>query len=355
MNSFYKNIFSLVLSANLFFGFGSFVEAQTEQTFNFYRNLKVGDVGQDVLELQKILNRDSETRVANSGPGSIGNETNYFGNLTKNALIKYQNKYRSEILTPVGLSYGTGYFGPSTIKHIKNSSGSGYESVSVSNSESTTVSPNSPTDSPTNTTDQDNRPQIDLEKESRNNLTRLNSLELYFVSKKVFEPGDELVVVGGNISPNSEIYFKNSLSEKVVSSVDIDQNFINFDAPDLDSGEYKIYIKTNNFISNPLEVKIVDDLNPPTISSVSPSVIGYGDKVTIKGSNFENQNEVMTSLGSYVVNSNGSVIEFYLERPLKLDLNQEIADPVEKKIEGMIQIKNSKGLSDAEIVDFLYN
>ena len=70
-----------------------------------------------VRELQKILNAEGFT-VAESGAGSPGNETAYFGNLTKQALIRYQNFYAADILEPVGLSWGTGYFGPSTINFI---------------------------------------------------------------------------------------------------------------------------------------------------------------------------------------------------------------------------------------------
>lgn len=85
---------------------------------DFYRSLKLSDTGGDVVVLQQVLNRDPETMVAEVGPGSIGNETSYFGELTRQAVIRLQNKYQAEILTPVGLTSGTGYVGPSTLAKL---------------------------------------------------------------------------------------------------------------------------------------------------------------------------------------------------------------------------------------------
>lgn len=80
----------------------------------FKQDLFQGMSSDDVKCLQIILNSAADTQLALTGPGSSGNETNYFGPLTTQAVIKFQNKYKAEILTPIGLSVGTGYVGSMT-------------------------------------------------------------------------------------------------------------------------------------------------------------------------------------------------------------------------------------------------
>jgi len=80
----------------------------------FERGLEVGMSGIDVKWLQVLLNNDSDTRIASSGPGSPGNETSYFGSLTKKAVIKFQEKYSQDVLAPWGFNSGTGFIGRTT-------------------------------------------------------------------------------------------------------------------------------------------------------------------------------------------------------------------------------------------------
>lgn len=82
----------------------------TACSFNFSRDLNVGSTGADVMDLQKFLNGQGFT-IAASGAGAPGNETSYYGSLTAAAVSDFQEAYRADILTPVGLTSGTGYFG----------------------------------------------------------------------------------------------------------------------------------------------------------------------------------------------------------------------------------------------------
>ena len=74
------------------------------------RNLAQGDSGEDIKALQQLL--------LDEGVYPEGLITGYFGTLTKQAVIRFQEKYMSEILIPAGLSSGSGFVGPATRKKI---------------------------------------------------------------------------------------------------------------------------------------------------------------------------------------------------------------------------------------------
>ena len=94
---------------------GSMMMTSSVCPYTWTRSLSQGSTGSDVMKLQKFLNSDPDTRVAVSGVGSMGMETDYYGPATAAAVSKFQVKYRSDILSPVNLVNPTGYFGPSTM------------------------------------------------------------------------------------------------------------------------------------------------------------------------------------------------------------------------------------------------
>ncbi|MDB5258098.1 MAG: hypothetical protein JWM14_2793, partial [Chitinophagaceae bacterium] len=62
--------------------------------------LKVGSKGKEVTMLQEVLIFE--------GLLNIKKATDYFGGLTRVAVIKLQEKYKDQILKPAGLKVGTG-------------------------------------------------------------------------------------------------------------------------------------------------------------------------------------------------------------------------------------------------------
>ncbi len=75
-------------------------------------DLRVGSSGSQVTCLQKFLTAQ--------GPAIYpqGLVTGYFGALTKAAVVRFQEKYKAEILLPLGLSRGTGFVGAATRQKI---------------------------------------------------------------------------------------------------------------------------------------------------------------------------------------------------------------------------------------------
>lgn len=72
---------------------------------NISRALSKGVTNSQVKVLQQILNSDPDTRIAATGVGSSGNETDYFGPATQRAVQKFQVKYA--IAKPGDSGYGT--------------------------------------------------------------------------------------------------------------------------------------------------------------------------------------------------------------------------------------------------------
>lgn len=166
----------------------SYVLGVTSAEYSFQRNLSQGLSGEDVLFLQKILNQDVSTQVASFGPGSAGNETNFFGAKTKDAVRRFQEKYRNEILSPLGLLSGTGYVGPSSLKKLNELSG-GVTNFSSTGPATYTVTP-PPQSAPL--------PEIFLE----------DFLEV--------KEGQTVTLLGKNFSPDAKVIFSGNFGKTTI-------------------------------------------------------------------------------------------------------------------------------------------
>jgi hypothetical protein len=82
-------------------------EAPAIPSFQFLINLSYGMTSPDIKQLQIMLNKDPATLVAQSGAGSIGNETEYFGTRTLSAVKRFQK---------INNLPTTGFVGPMTRK-----------------------------------------------------------------------------------------------------------------------------------------------------------------------------------------------------------------------------------------------
>jgi len=84
----------------------------------FINYLRYGQNKSDVKSLQTFLNQDPDTKLADSGPGAPGHETNFFGPITRAAVVKFQEKYTEDVLWPWGITKGTGFVGRTTLAKI---------------------------------------------------------------------------------------------------------------------------------------------------------------------------------------------------------------------------------------------
>ncbi len=88
----------------------------TSFCYNWKKPLRVGDSGADVGYLQTALQELGFSIADSEQPQKDGQTIadSSFGESTASAVVEFQEKYASDILTPNGLSHGTGFVGAST-------------------------------------------------------------------------------------------------------------------------------------------------------------------------------------------------------------------------------------------------
>lgn len=222
---------------------------------NFTRILSLGMRGSDVRELQKILNADKDTRIADIGSGSPGNETDYFGPATRRALVKFQEKYREDILTSSKLASGTGIFGAKTREKVHTLFGG---ALVASKSNTTTIA----------------------------TAVAEGEVIVMFPSQYSGKPGTMITISGAGFTDDNTIYF--GQTHAVIKAVSSYGQSITLRVPAIQKGVYSLFVKNSHGESNKDAFFVVTDgVTPePKIDNVEPVKVTRGKVITVKGSGF---------------------------------------------------------------------
>ncbi|MHB1118374.1 MAG: IPT/TIG domain-containing protein [Minisyncoccota bacterium] len=290
----------------------SFVFAATDI---FARSLREGMRGEDVRALQVVLNTDPESRVAPFGAGSPGNETDYFGPATKQALIKFQEKYRTEVLTPVGLTAGTGFFGEKTrakasLLHLHlNVSSLIPPAVVAPVVVESTVPP-----------------------------------VINFFSAYLGASGSALEITGEHFASRNSVFF-GAFEMKDVSS---NGTSIKISVPNITPGVYAISVAHSKGKSAEDRVFVITKKNvaAPKIESVVPDRVSRGGTIVLRGSGFAQDNFVRTGAGdlSATLNDDGSLSVHIPEDMMSFVVTEEVG---KISIPIWIYVLNENGISNA--------
>ena len=204
----------------------------------FDRNLTIGSRGDDVRALQEILNKNNATLVAKSGPGSPGQETNYFGPLTKAAVIKFQELYADEILRPVSLNNGTGYVGQKTRNKLN----------SLAQKKVSTAQPTNQTNGTTEITSSKSAP-----KTFEDYAKTFNKLTLTFLSQNLAGRDQGITIYGSGFEAKDNVVNLGTATK--ISGLESTDNGtqISFTVPnDFPYGKYDLFVTNGSGTSNSL-------------------------------------------------------------------------------------------------------
>lgn len=245
-------------------------------TQNFTRTLYLGMRGEDVRAMQKVLNADPDTRIASSGVGSLGNESDYFGSATKRALIRFQEKYRAEILTPSGLVSGTGVFGAKT----RAKAAELLNVASVPKSETTTQVPAPSTASINPTIIPTNIPAIN------------------FLSTYSGEAGFVVEITGENFASKNSIYFGDTEIKDVMSK---NGTSVRVPVPALTPGVYSVYIAHEKGRNTEDRIFAITKKGAvaPKVESITPDHVVRESNIVLRGFGFVKNNVVRSGAGDF--------------------------------------------------------
>ena len=274
------------------------------------RNLKFGISGEDVRVLQAFLNSDPRTTITSSGAGSPGYESTYFGAKTKTAVIKFQELYKSEVLTPAGLSQGSGLVGALSRGKITALCGAADSSQSSVNTTKPMAPESTGVAKPTN-------PRALLAAPA---LTESPTLKPYLIEPANYAvaQGGKLSIIGGGYSLVNTIHVGGKSYEGIISTK---KGRLEVTLP-LSSTKGKFDLWFSNAKGESRKTFIVvtsPGAVPPKVTAFTPKSGLIGTTVTLTGENFSKEwNDIVVGAKtvSGIVSPDGKTLSFVATLPV---------------------------------------
>lgn len=318
-----QQISKVLIFGMIFLGIASTASAATSVVQGcalISRNLTVGVSGDDVKLLQQVLNRNKETQLAESGPGSPGNETMYFGLVTKAAVARFQEIYKNEVLSPAGLTSGSGYVGTFTrAKMIALCNKPVVPPVSSTSSHSTTSTSSSLTQtSAPATTPTQSTPTIEASLPSSGSLASVSGFYsatpvLTFPSSYTGPVGDVISIAGIGLASSGNVVHLDGYT--IASTTTGTDGSVSFVVPKgIPLGKHDLWISSSKGNTNKTFFIITDtNVAPPVVVDFTPKEGFYGTVVTVTGTGFLPQgNSIDISYGRIdnISSADGKTLQF---------------------------------------------
>lgn len=307
----------------------------------FPRDLRLGDEGPDVVNLQMALNVLYETRVAETGSGSPGQESDQFGAKTEAAVIRYQ-ALRGIVPADGVVSGETRRALQKTLDWLAEKEGW----VSAPSPRVATSTRAETTRATSTVVSARLSPTVQGEA-ARAAAAAAGAPIVFSHLVPPAEPRDKITVYGYNYKVGEEYQLIVASTSKVFAKATATSTIaFTFKVPRVKAGSYEIYVQGPNGRSESFRFE-VSRRNRPVIRSVDPDPMKIGEEVVIEGTGFgRGEVTVSTTFGDLTgLKAKGGKIKFVNrlgEELAKIDrpATALAAVPI------VIRVKNAKGTSD---------
>jgi uncharacterized membrane protein YgcG len=339
------------------------------RTFTFGKNLRQGDtVAPDVSYLQYILNQSADTQVAATGSGSLENLTNYFGAKTQVSVLKFQEKYRSEILTPANLAVPTGFVGEKTRAKLNQILAAIFNGTFISTAGTPSASSLLPQAGATGTSANNSAGSVSfangVNAGGGTSITAPGSANAPVISSfSTFKAlsGQLMSLFGARFHPTANTVYLGSQNVGVYASQDNGTKITFTVPPTLDTGSYEVGVvnaygtTSTGYTYLAVTKQAVSSTTPaisftPTLTTLYPNTsTNINDLVFLYGDNFSFNNTLETNLGNTIVRStNRKTLSFMIgELPYYSDAFKKYKG---QSINVLIKLRNENGLSSEQLV-----